>query len=138
MSRHDTDLMPNGRQSVACSSDGCGEPVKARGLCATHYQRQRRTGNPDTVRRAGRPRDQYNAMMRAVLHEDFASPRGFARYLRAARIIGELRRDGVIDDVVSKQVLQQATRPNGTINISKYERLVDMTIMRIINETEGD
>lgn len=34
-----------------CSIDGCGNKVQARGLCAKHYQRQRRNGTTDTVYR---------------------------------------------------------------------------------------
>lgn len=29
-----------------CSIDGCEKPMKARGLCAAHYMRARRTGSP--------------------------------------------------------------------------------------------
>lgn len=30
-----------------CSEDGCGKPLKSRGLCDTHYARLRRAGLPD-------------------------------------------------------------------------------------------
>lgn len=31
----------------ACSVDGCDRPVRARGWCSLHWQRWRRTGNPE-------------------------------------------------------------------------------------------
>jgi len=53
--------MPIGTDSVeplVCGVDGCDKPRKAQGLCGTHYQRKRRTGSPDTVKKPGpKPRN---------------------------------------------------------------------------------
>ena len=40
--------------AAACSMEGCGEEVIARGLCCRHYHRLRRYGNPLKIFR--RPR----------------------------------------------------------------------------------
>lgn len=37
-----------------CEQDGCDRPVASRGLCATHYQRLRRNGSAEVVRKRGR------------------------------------------------------------------------------------
>lgn len=36
-----------------CSFPGCGKPIKARGLCQTHYQQTRRKGATAPARRRG-------------------------------------------------------------------------------------
>jgi len=41
-----------------CKIDGCKTKAVARGFCAKHYMRVRRTGDAATVRKAGRHRDQ--------------------------------------------------------------------------------
>jgi len=38
-----------------CSIDGCDKPMRAKGMCTTHYMRAKRHGSPDVVlRRLGR------------------------------------------------------------------------------------
>lgn len=72
-------------RSTMCNVNGCDRPIKARGLCAMHYPRWRRTGDPEEVRRAGRPRDE----MLDDLRERFAgtwSPRTTTRYKRVMQL----------------------------------------------------
>lgn len=38
------------RPVVECKEDGCSKPVKGRGWCGMHYDRVRKTGDPNTVR----------------------------------------------------------------------------------------
>lgn len=75
-----------------CTVNGCDRPRKAKGLCAMHYQRWRRTGDPEKVRRAGRPRDD----MLDDLRERFTgtwSPRTITRYKRVERLCAALAVD---------------------------------------------
>src|SRR6516225_3162329 len=39
-----------------CTIAGCRTQPIAKGLCAKHYMRQRRTGDPNQIGKAGRPR----------------------------------------------------------------------------------
>ena len=68
-----------------CAVKDCERPPKAKGLCAMHYQRWRRTGDPEKLRRAGRPRDD----MLDHLRERFTgtwSPTTITRYKRVMRL----------------------------------------------------
>lgn len=55
---------------VSCSISGCGRPVKSRGWCTAHYERWRRTGDPETPHRSpGRPQSgEANANWRGGKH----------------------------------------------------------------------
>jgi hypothetical protein len=90
MSEPDTELMPAGTNSVECSAEGCTKPVKSAGLCGTHYQRQRRTGSADTVRKPGpKPRNGRDPRARnliALTVLGTASKRSESRWHRTNRI----------------------------------------------------
>jgi hypothetical protein len=47
-----------------CTIKGCKTKPVARGLCAKHYMRQRRTGDPATIRKSGRKLDAVADFMR--------------------------------------------------------------------------
>lgn len=120
-----TELLPNGTESVArCRIGGCDSPRKARGLCATHYQRQRRTGDPNTVRAPGRPRSKGNAMVRHTW-KGTASERSMARYIHALRLFAELEVAGLGDPDAdsTREALALATLPDGRFNFSRFERI---------------
>jgi hypothetical protein len=40
---------------MRCKIEGCEGKAVAKGLCAKHYMRQRRSGDAETVKKAGRP-----------------------------------------------------------------------------------
>jgi hypothetical protein len=42
---------------MTCSANGCDRPIQARGLCFMHYQRLRRYGTLDAIRRSKVNRD---------------------------------------------------------------------------------
>ncbi len=113
--------------SGMCSTPDCSSPVLAKGLCAKHYMRQRRTGDPATTRKPGRPLDRVTQVMRA-LHLDY-SPRTVARYRKAMHLLDRF------DDGSKKRVLVAATRPNGTINVS---RLLDLALLVSQQEKTDD
>jgi hypothetical protein len=110
-----TDLLPFGAKPVnpnsaapMCSVVNCrGEPV-ARGLCAKHYMRWRRAGDPTETRRPGRPRD--------VLHEEARdigpsmSARTRSRWAAARRLLGY--------SAAAEAAFKAAYRPDGGINVS--------------------
>ena len=51
--------MPKG----TCSIEGCDEPTRCRGWCATHYQRWRRHGDPHIVKQAHLSGTPYERVM---------------------------------------------------------------------------
>jgi hypothetical protein len=115
---------------MTCSIEGCGGKVVAKGLCAKHYMRQRRGGDPTAKRKTGpkpRPRATEAALYTALAKGESATPRdiadGFyphwsertrARWAKAMEIVDWLRAKGV--DV---EALQNAARfRNGEPNVS--------------------
>src|SRR6516164_5784108 len=46
-----------------CTIDGCDRKPVAKGLCALHYMRPRRTGDPNQIRKSGRRRDPAPTLM---------------------------------------------------------------------------
>ena len=103
-----------------CSVTDCDRHHKARGLCALHYQRWRRTGDSEKVRPAGRPTDRWLE----VLRHDYSrvwSPRTITRLKRVLRTCATYRPGSQLDDEWD-DLWRVATRPNGTINVAQLER----------------
>jgi hypothetical protein len=123
-----TDFMPNGANSVACTVGSCDRMVKARGYCATHYARLRRTGSADKVRKAGCPQKPFNIHVGQMLSE--WSPRTQSRYIYAVRILNAFGADSVT-------ALVECTRAGGSINVSQLVRLADSTVMKWLREHES-
>src|SRR4051794_32674284 len=92
----------------------CARLPKARGWCATHYARWRRTGDPIQVRLAGRPKQATNARVDQLFAE--WSPRTRARYHRARRITAAAKAYGY--EIDERRAHATATRPNGSLNVS--------------------
>ena len=124
-----TDSVPNGTKSVAsCGISGCDRPHKARGLCATHYARWRRTGDPEKVRRAGRPPEPFAQTMRSLGYD--SSERTLRRQTRAMQLLGEFGD--------TRAAITEAMRPCGGLNVSKLERLADAAVMTYVCTTMAD
>lgn len=103
---------------MTCTVDGCSRPVKAKALCGTHYQRLRRTGDANKVRKPGRPKDPFRKHWEKSMGSDFGSSRTMDRFIRAhrlARFVGEHRGDGW-----REKLMAFGLRPNGSINVSEY------------------
>jgi hypothetical protein len=96
----------------------CERPHEARGLCALHYQRLRRTGDPRMVRKSGPDRSHLRKTFEDLGVTEQWSPRTSARFLAACRLIFDLGGHAIAVDA-----LEKASRPNGTVNVSKLERL---------------
>jgi hypothetical protein len=112
-----------------CTVKDCDRPRKAKGLCATHYQRWRRTGDPEEVRRAGRPRDQ----MLERLREEFSgkwNPRTITRYKRALAMLWAA---GCTEEEVEN--LSAAARiANGKPNVACLERLAKERVFTAVRK----
>jgi hypothetical protein len=104
---------------MECSVKGCGKRALAKGLCRTHYARLRRTGSALTQRRPGRAKDEERAIALAFFPE--WSPRTRAMYWKAfrrLRQLGEMQGKG---DEPLQLAIQGSVRPNGSLNVSKFD-----------------
>jgi hypothetical protein len=110
-----------------CTIEGCdGRPV-GKGLCAKHYMRLRRGGDPNVVRKAGRKPNPLNKFVADYMRSVGWSSRTLARYLRALHML-----EGQ-PEAVRAETLQRATRSNGSVSVSK---LLDMATMIHIGSEE--
>ena len=100
-----------------CQIEGCPNKPVAKGLCAKHYRRQRRTGDAEQVRRPGRPRDPRLSRLRATMKPDFGSRSTFYRYDLALQVLE------LLDGAVARNAILAATCPHGSINVSKLLEL---------------
>jgi hypothetical protein len=111
--------------SGSCKFDGCGDPVKARGWCAKHYRRWLRTGDPGTCRKPGPERSvARQAMDMAHMGREW-SPRTVARYQAALNLLRE-------SGVDARPVSTPCVRPNGTINVSAFERRARAAVAAVV------
>jgi hypothetical protein len=92
-----------------CSVRGCRDEAAAKGLCRRHYMAKRRTGSPTKVRKPGRKPSSWLAFYRAFFPQ--WSQRTIARYTAAMAMLG--------DEAAQAAAIQAASRPNGSINVSK-------------------
>jgi hypothetical protein len=104
-----------------CKEPGCLNPVHARELCNKHLRRLQRTGDTNTVRRPGRPRDKARAQLMAIVGEGL-SARSQARYWQAQTTIWDAHIAGIIDKERMLRTAECASRPNGSFNIAELER----------------
>jgi hypothetical protein len=103
-----------------CSIEGCELPAKGKGMCAKHYMRQRRHGSTDTTKRSGPKTSSIRRDVRLML-KDF-SDRTFGRYWKAIGIIRELGGD-------LEKAINECSRKNGSMNMSKLERLAEKMLL---------
>lgn len=103
-----------------CKIDGCQGKVVARGMCAKHYMRERRTGDPEKTGKPGRPRERSPYMAAAQMVNDQWSPRTMARYAEATRILHDCSAPS------RERILRSCIRANGSINVSQ---LLDLAAM---------
>ena len=108
-----------------CTFPDCEAPAVARGFCAKHYMRLHRHGDPAKVGRAGRP--DGDAARRAMMSE--LSDRGYARYSRALRLLKFCGFDVV-------PVIKSCSRPNGSMNMSKFEEYAEGVAAMFIVQLE--
>jgi hypothetical protein len=110
-----------------CSIENCSGIPIARGLCRKHYTRQRRHGDPERVYKPGSKLAPLEEVFVAQFRE--FSPRSRGRILQAYRLLVSF------DAETCVQAVARATRPNGSLNVSK---LLDMaTMMAVQRDAEG-
>jgi hypothetical protein len=97
-----------------CSIAGCDAKPVAKGLCARHYMRACRTGDPAKTRKPG-PKPAPN--LAAQLFDDW-SPRSQARWTKALKLRQKLKE--IFGEDCFERANQAATRQNGTLNISAF------------------
>jgi hypothetical protein len=113
-----------------CKIKKCKGKVLARGLCAKHYMRLRRTGNPEQVRQPGRPQLPFTEHLNTTYPE--MSARTKARFRKAMQLLQEHFEPAAVDEV-----LDGATRPSGGFNVSKMLQLTQLPLDRY-NKTRAD
>ena len=101
-----------------CSIKGCCGQSVAHGLCQKHYMRLRRCGDPNRVGKRGPKRPQWQQGFRAMFPN--YSPRTQARQITAFKLLSALGSEA------HNPAVAQATRPNGSLNVSK---LLNIAIM---------
>jgi hypothetical protein len=101
-----------------CSIKGCDAPILAKGLCAKHYMRQRKHGKTDIVEKRGRKPFEFKAMQRQLMMQTDWSQSTFERFWLAFRILHSCGASAQ----ERKRVIENAARPNGSLNISKLVR----------------
>jgi hypothetical protein len=94
-----------------CMMEGCEGKVIAKGLCAKHYMRQRRTGDASQTRKRGPRPSPWLEYLRDLLPE--YSPRTRARYAQAMSWLSPHGQEAM------KSAIDAATRPNGTVNVTR-------------------
>jgi hypothetical protein len=107
-----------------CKVADCqGKPV-AKGLCAKHYMRARRCGDPEQTRKRG-PKP---------LFDDFPlSPRSRVRFKQAIDLLRDLDAMGVYDNALDA-AFERAKRRNGTINVTALLAAAEDMWQRVIDE----
>jgi hypothetical protein len=104
-----------------CSIEGCDREPVAKGLCARHYMRRRRTGDPNRTRKAGRKRDPLRDLFQEW------SRRTVGHHKAAMMVLLTLG-----GEELWAQAVKVATRPNGTLNVAELER--QATFRRLVRQ----
>jgi hypothetical protein len=117
-----------------CTIEGCKAKATAKGLCAKHYMRARRhDGDPNQVNPPGQRRNVELNTWKAELREGVGrlmSERTFHRYFSAIRSLQWDTTQEVIEEMVT-----EATRANGSFNVSRFEALADERVIKSIKQS---
>src|SRR6266481_8229431 len=97
-----------------CRIKGCYGKSVAHGLCQKHYMRLRRHGDPKWDAKPGPKPLEWRKEMREKFFPEM-SPRTWARYCKAFLL---LHSPGVSNED-RNWAFEQASRPNGSVNVSK-------------------
>lgn len=121
---------------MECSITDCDNPAAARGLCAKHYMRARRTGDPTVVRKRGPTSDpsSITSVVGSLFKEWSRSTQ--TRWIRAMILDRKLQEYLGADEHFTKAVML-ATRPNGSLNVAKLLRVMEDRAAMIAARGEG-
>jgi hypothetical protein len=101
-----------------CKIEGCNAEATAKGLCAKHYMRARRHGDANTVQKRGAKLNPSKDIQRKIMSQIDWSPRTFERWWLAMSIAWK----SAASEEERTQIILNATRPNGSVNVSKLVR----------------
>jgi hypothetical protein len=80
--------------------------------------RLRRTGDPEKVGKRGPKPPEWRKELREMF-QDIQSPRTHARYIKAFMLLRAFDRE------TSQAAIKQASRPNGSVNVSKLLKIAE-------------
>jgi hypothetical protein len=105
-----------------CSIEGCDGKTALKGLCAKHYMRVRRTGDPSKTWLPGPPR---KAGLTAFLRSQFSdlSPNTQNRHIRAYKVLAAFGGQEALEAAILK-----ASRANGPVNVAAMLRQADLAL----------
>ena len=66
------------------------------------------------------------------------SDRTFVTFWRARRVLDDLVKLGIISDEERRAAHSVATRPNGSINVSKIARIADALLVEHLDQLSGE
>lgn len=105
-----------------CNIDGCDNKPFAHGLCVKHYNRQRRHGDAKKVMTRGRKPKPSASLLKEAFKE--WSPRTIASYTKAFEQLAAVQEITGSDSLLV-DCIKRCTRPNGSVNVSKFARLAE-------------
>jgi hypothetical protein len=111
-------------KALMCTIKGCNDKAIAKGLCARHYMRLRRTGNANSARKRGRPQVPPRIEVEVMRQGSNLSKRSLARYNRALKFIDLLE-----DPETRTALLKAAARPSGFMSFSKLLELAEFQVI---------
>jgi hypothetical protein len=111
----------------------CDNLASARGLCAKHYMRARRNGDPAVVRKRGPTPDATSiaGIVRSLFEDQSRRPQ--ARQIRAMTLDRKLQEHLGADEHFTKAVMA-ASRPNGSLNVAKLLRIMERRAAMLLAE----
>ena|SRR5712671_5876659 len=116
---------------MMCKIKRCDADATAKGLCAKHYMRARRHGSAKVVNKRGRKpgsisgsifttEDKEQLKAHLLAHGNKWSSRTFERYWLANKLLAASVSGGEKKMIA---VVKSASRPNGSVNVSKLVRI---------------
>lgn len=115
-----------------CKITGCEGVVKAHGLCAKHYMRQRRHGDPSVTVTPGPKPDPNRARLFEQARYDLTARKGepfpvsdrpTQRYYTALVVAAAW-----LGDNLTKEIYGMSVGPGGTFSAAAFERNVDVAV----------